>query len=166
MQLRLSPVIRIAVCVVSILMFTYSVHYLLEMKNRLEGNVIHCMSAFDSQINNSRLQAKVTLYMYHERGSVQISGDYISPEGMQTPIKMVSGIAYQVKGDDYHVRFTGNKTSLRGDDIHEALSHLLPFSVTSENVDFIYQFHQQIEGTYLIRQNGIPLLLCKKIASR
>lgn len=163
MQLRLSTVIRIAISAVSILIFAYSIYHLLEMKNRLEENVIHCMSAFDSQINNSRLQAKVTLYMYREKGSVQISGDYISPEGMQTPVKTVSGITYQVKGEDYHVRFTGNKTSLRGDDIDEALSHLLPFSVTSENVDFIYLFRQQNDGSYLIRQNGIPLLLCKKI---
>lgn len=166
MQFRLSTVIRIAVCAVSLLMFTYSVHYLLEMKNRLEGNVIHCLSAFDSQVNKSRLQAKVTLYMYREKGSVQISGDYISPEGMQTPVKTVSGIAYQVKGEDYHIRFTGNKTSLRGEDIHEALSHLLPFSVTSENVDYIYHFRQLNDGSYLIRQNGIPLLLCKNIPRR
>ncbi len=164
MQFKLSTTIRIVVCAISLLLLTYSIYYMLTMKNRLEGNVIHCMSAFESQINNSRLQAKVTLYMYRGKGSVQISGDYISPEGIQTPVKTVSGIAYQVKGDDYHVRFTGNKTSLRRDDIQEALSHLLPFSLTSEDFDFIYQFHQQNEGTYLIRQNGIPILLCKKIS--
>ena len=64
MQLRLSPVIRIAGCAVSMLIFFYSVQRLVALKNKSEGTLIHCLSAFDSQVNNSRLQGKVTLYLY------------------------------------------------------------------------------------------------------
>lgn len=163
MQFRLPTVIRIAACTVSLLAFCYSVVHLLEMKKRSEGRVIHCLTVFDSQVNKNRLRAKMTLYLYRGRGSIQISGDYISPAGDQTPVKLVSGIAYQVTGEDYHVRFTGSKTSFQEEDIHEAFSHLLPFSVTSENVDYVYQLRKQNDGNYLIRQHGIPLLLCKKI---
>lgn len=166
MQFRLSSVIRIAVCALSLMAFLYSVQHLLAVKNKSEGTVIHCLSAFDSQVNNSRLLGKVTLYLYRGKGSLQISGDYISPAGVLTPFKLVSGMAYQATGEDYHVRFTGNKTSFRGGDIPDELSHLLPFSVTSENVDYVYRFRQQNDGSYLIRQNGIPLLLCKNISRR
>ncbi|HHT7392510.1 hypothetical protein [Klebsiella oxytoca] len=166
MQLRLSPVIRLAGCALSLLAVSYSIYHLLEIKKRSEEKVIHCLSAFESRVNNSRLQAKVTLYLYREKGSVQISGHYSSPAGVQTPVKSVSGIVYQVTGEDYHIRFTGNKTSFNGDDISEAFSHLIPFSVTSENVYYVYQFRQQYDGSYLIRQNGIPLLLCKNIPRR
>lgn len=166
MQLRLSPVIRIAGCAVSMLIFFYSVQRLVALKNKSEGTLIHCLSAFDSQANNSRLQGKVTLYLYRGRGSLQISGDYISPAGVHTPVKLVSGMAYLTTGEDYHVRFTGNKTSFRGDDVPDEFSHLLPFSMTSEKVDYVYRLRQQNDGSYLIRQNGIPLLLCKKIPRR
>lgn len=166
MQFRLSPVIRIAGCAVSLLVFIYSVQHLVVLKNKSEGHVIHCQSPFDSQVNNSRLQGKMTLYLYRGKGSLQISGDYISPTGVRTPVKLVSGMAYQATGEDYHVRFTGNKTSFRGDDVPDDFSHLLPFSVTSENVDYVYRFLQQNDGSYLIRQNGIPLLLCKNIPRR
>lgn len=125
MQLRLSPVIRIAGCAVSMLIFFYSVQRLVALKNKSEGTLIHCLSAFDSQVNNSRLQGKVTLYLYRGRGSLQISGDYISPAGVHTPVKLVSGMAYLTTGEDYHVRFTGNKTSFRGDDVPDEFSHLL-----------------------------------------
>ena len=63
MQLRLSPVIRIAGCAVSMLIFFYSVQRLVALKNKSEGTLIHCLSAFDSQVNNSRLQGKVTDYV-------------------------------------------------------------------------------------------------------
>lgn len=165
MQLRLPTLIRIAGCAVSLLILFFSVDHLIEIKKRSDGRLIHCMSAFDSKVNKSRLLAKVTLYLYREKGSVQISGDYISPTGVLMPVKSVSGIAYQITGEDYHVRFTVNKTSFRDEDIHEDFKHLLPFAVTSENVDYIYQFRQQTDGSYLIRQNGIPLLLCKNIPS-
>lgn len=166
MQVRLSPVIRIAGCAVSMLIFFYSVQRLVALKNQSEGTLIHCLSAFDSQVNNSRLQGKVTLYLYRGRGSLQISGDYISPAGVHTPVKLVSGMAYLTTGEDYHVRFTANKTSFRGDDVPDEFSHLLPFSMTSEKVDYVYRLRQQYDGSYLIRQNGIPLLLCKKIPRR
>lgn len=166
MQLRLSPVIRLVGFALSLLAVSYSIYHLLEIKKNSEEKVIHCLSAFESRVNDSRLQAKVTLYLYREKGSVQISGHYSSPAGVQTPVKSVSGIVYQVTGEDYHIRFTGNKTSFNGDDISEAFSHLIPFSVTSENVDYVYQFRQQYDGSYLIRQNGIPLLLCKNIPRR
>lgn len=166
MQFRLPTALRITACTVSLLVFCYSVYHLLELKKRSEGRVIHCMAAFNSQVNQNRLNAKVTLYLYREKGSIQISGDYISPARQQTPVKLISGIAYQVTGEDYHVRFTGNKTSYQSEDIHEAFSHLLPFSVTSENVDYVYQFREQSDGSYLIRQHGIPLLLCKNIPRR
>ncbi|BDO04521.1 hypothetical protein KAM622c_41080 [Klebsiella quasipneumoniae subsp. quasipneumoniae] len=112
MQLRLSPVIRLVGFALSLLAVSYSIYHLLEIKNS-EEKVIHCLSAFESRVNDSRLQAKVTLYLYREKGSVQISGYYSSPAGVQTPVKSVSGIVYQVTGEDYHIRFTGNKTSLR-----------------------------------------------------
>lgn len=166
MQLRLSTVIRIAGCAVSLLVLSYSVHHFLGIKKRSEGRVIHCLSAFESRVNKSRLQAKVTLYLYREKGSLQISGDYISPAGVRVPVKLVSGIAYQAAGEDYHVRFTGNKTSYRGDDIHDEFIHLLPLAVTSQNVNYVYHLRQQNNGSYLIRQNGIPLLLCKNIPRR
>ncbi|WP_320699773.1 hypothetical protein [Enterobacter bugandensis] len=108
----------------------------------------------------------MALYLYRGKGSVQISGDYISPAGVRTPVKLVSGMAYQATGEDYHVRFTGNKTSLRGEEVPDDFTHLLPFSVTSENVDYVYRFRRQNDGSYLIRQNGIPLLLCKNISRR
>lgn len=166
MQLRLSTIIRIAGCAVSLLIFIYSVHHLLAIKNKAAGSVIHCLSSFDSQVNNSHLHATVTLYLYREKGSVQIVGEYISPAGVQVPVKLVSGLVYQATGEDYHVRFTGNTTSFRGDDMNDDFRHLLPFSVTSENVDYVYQFRQQNDGSYLIQQNGTPLLLCKKIPRR
>lgn len=166
MQFRLSTVIRITVCTLSLLVLCYSVYHLLKLKKSSEGRVIHCMAAFDSQVNKNRLNAKVMLYLYREKGSIQISGDYTSPAGEQTPVKLVSGITYEVTGEDYHVRFTGNKTSFQSKDIHETFSHLLPFSVNTENVDYIYQFREQSDGSYLIRQNGIPLLLCKNIPRR
>lgn len=163
MQIRLSPFIRIAGCAVSLLLFIYSVHNLLVMKQRAAGKVIHCMSAFESQLNKSRLNAKMTLYLYREKGSVQISGDYISPSGVHTPVKYVSSIEYQVVDADYHMRFTGNKISLRNGAVKDEFNHLLPFSVTTRNVDYIYQLWQQTDGSHLIRQNGIPLILCRKV---
>lgn len=166
MQFRLSTIIRITVCTLSMLVFFFSGYHLLELKKRSEGRVIHCLAAFDSQVNNNRLNAKVTLYLYREKGSLQISGDYTSPAGEQTPVKLVSGMAYQVTGEDYHVRFTGSKASFQAEEIQEAFSYLLPFSVSSENVDYVYQFQEQSDGSYLIKQHGIPLLLCKNIPRR
>lgn len=166
MQFRLSTIIRITVCTVSLLVFFFSGYHLLELKKRSEGRVIHCLAAFDSQVNNNRLNAKVTLYLYKEKGSLQISGDYTSPTGEQTPVKLVSGMAYQVTGEDYHVRFTGSKASFQAEEIQEAFSHLLPFSVNSENVDYVYQLQEQSDGSYLIKQHGIPLLMCKNIPRR
>lgn len=55
---------------------------------------------------------------------------------------------------------------LSGGNINDKFDHLLPFSVTSENVDYVYQFRQQNDGSYLIIQNGIPLMLCEKIPRR
>ncbi|HGX3398370.1 TPA: hypothetical protein ACNH9M_004517 [Enterobacter hormaechei] len=164
MQLRLFTVIRIAGCAGSLLLFIYSVHHFLGINKRSEGRVIHCLSAFERRVNNSRLRAKMTLYLYRGKGSLQISGDYISPAGVRAPVKMVSGIAYQAAGEDYHVRFTGNKTSYRGDDIHDEFTHLLPLTVTSQDVNYVYHLRKQNNVSYLIRQYGIPLLLCKNIS--
>ncbi|BDO04520.1 hypothetical protein [Klebsiella quasipneumoniae] len=94
MQLRLSPVIRLVGFALSLLAVSYSIYHLLEIKKNSEEKVIHCLSAFESRVNDSRLQAKVTLYLYREKGSVQISGYYSSPAGVQTPVKSVSGIVY------------------------------------------------------------------------
>ncbi|WP_165458800.1 hypothetical protein ACSI5N_03580 [Raoultella ornithinolytica] len=136
------------------------------MKNNADRQIIHCESAFDSYVDKNSLHATVTLYLYREKGSLQITGDYLSPAGVHTPVKSVAGIVYQRDGQDYHVRFTGNKVSLQGEDINNKFDYLLPFSVTSENVDYVYQFRQQNDESYLIRQNGIPLMLCNKIPHR
>ncbi|HHT3529028.1 hypothetical protein ACVGWG_04495 [Enterobacter asburiae] len=164
MQIKLSTFIKIAAFTVSALLLIYSVYAFLGMKKKASGKIIHCTSAFDSQVNKSSLHAVVTLYLYRNKGSVQISGDYISPAGEHTPVKSVAGIIYQNDGQDYHVRFTGNKTSFSGKDLKEEFNLLVPFSFTSKNIDYVYQLQQQTDGSYLVRQYGVPLVMCKKIA--
>lgn len=166
MQNRLSTIIRIAVLAVSLLILIYSIHVLQNMKHSEAGKIIHCRSAFDSQVNSSRLHAAVILYLYREKGSLQIIGDYISPAGVTVPVKLIAGVVYQADGQDYHVRFTGLKNSLGKEAISDDFPYLLPFTVTSENVDYLYQLQQQDEGSYLIRQDDIPLVLCKKISAK
>lgn len=73
---------------------------------------------------------------------------------------------YHVDGQDYHVRFTGNNTTFRKDDVNKDFGLLLPFSISSTNIDYVYQFEMQNDGSYLIRQNGNALIMCKKYPVR
>ncbi|VTM93055.1 Uncharacterised protein [Raoultella planticola] len=166
MQIRISQNIKIAIFITALILLVVSTGSAVIMKKKADRQIIHCVSAFDSYVDKDSLHATVTLYLYREKGSVQITGDYLSPAGVRTPVKSVTGIIYQRDGQDYHVRFTGNKASFRGGNINDKFDHLLPFSVTSENVDYVYQFRQQNDGSYLIIQNGIPLMLCEKIPRR
>lgn len=107
------------------------------------------------------MTSKMTLYLSRGKGSLQNSGDYITPAGVRTQVKLVSCMAFQATGEDYHARFTGNKTSFRGDDALDELSYQLPFSLTSEKMDYVYRYRQQNDGGGLIWQHSIPLLMCK-----
>lgn len=163
MQIRISQNVQVMIFIAAFVLMVGSIYVVLKMKSGSEAKVIHCASTIDSYVNKSSLHATVTLYLYRGKGSVQISGDYSPSEGTHIPVKSVTSLSYHPEGQDYHIRFTLNKTSFRGETATEDIGHLIPLSLTSNNVDYIYHFEEQGEGSYLIRQNGIPLIMCKKI---
>ncbi|VDZ58318.1 Uncharacterised protein [Serratia odorifera] len=164
MQIRTPKNVKVTLFITTLLLLLFSTYSAIMMKKKSDDKIVHCMSAFDSHVDKSSLHATATLYLYRGKGSVQISGDYISPDGTHYPVKSVAGMIYHVDGQDYHVRFTGNNTTFRKDDVNKDFGLLLPFSISSTNIDYVYQFEMQNDGSYLIRQNGNALIMCKKIS--
>lgn len=166
MQNGLFQTMKITILALSILLLVISGFYFSILKSRADNRVIHCSSAFDSYVANDSLHAKFTLYLYRGKGNVQIVGDYISSDGIKKPVKSVTGVEYQTDGENYHVRFTGNRKSFISEEKEKRFFHLVPFSLSSENIDYIYQIQQTSENSYIIGQNGIPLISCKKTTGR
>lgn len=163
MQNRLPKKIKIIMLACSVILMALSAcaYYWARMNSSIK--MVHCTSVFESHVDNNSLHAVVSIYLYQGKGSLLIIGDYIPISGESIPIKISSGIRYYTNGTNVHLMFTDRNSSIQDESVNSVLQHLLPFSLNSKNIDYIYVFQRQAEGNYLIKQNGTPLIYCKKL---